>query len=100
MSDSLATLWTIACQSLLSMGCPRQEYWSGLPFPSPGDLADPGIEPASPELTGRFFYHGAACKALSATKCKLVNSSKFYLPYKIVLLDYFLSSKRSTSMII
>ena len=37
------------------MGFPRQEYWSRLPFPSPGDLPDPGIEPVSPALAGRFF---------------------------------------------
>ena len=43
-----ATLWTIAHQALLSMGFSRQDYWSGLPFPSPGDLPDPGIEPRSP----------------------------------------------------
>ena len=42
---TLATLWTVACQPPLSMGFSRQEYWSGLPFPSPGDLPDPGIEP-------------------------------------------------------
>ena len=36
-------------------GFPRQEYWGGLPFPSPGDLPDPGIKPASPALSGRFF---------------------------------------------
>ena len=46
MSDS-PTLWIVACQAPLSMGFLRQEYWSGLPFPSPGDLPDPGIEPAS-----------------------------------------------------
>ena len=40
-----ATPWTIAHQAPLSMGFSRQEYWSGLPFPSPGDLPDPGIEP-------------------------------------------------------
>ena len=45
-----ATLWTVACQAPLSMGFSRQEYWSGLPFPSPGDLPDPGIEPGSPAL--------------------------------------------------
>ena len=39
-----ATLWTIACQAFLSMGFSRQEYWSELPFPSPGDFPDPGIE--------------------------------------------------------
>ena len=44
------TLWTVACQAPLSMGFPRQEYWSGLPFPSPGDLPDPGMEPRSPAL--------------------------------------------------
>ena len=41
------TIWTIACQAPLSMEFSRQEYWSGLPFPSPGDLSNPGIELAS-----------------------------------------------------
>ena len=41
------TPWTVTYQDPLSMGFSRQEYWSGLPFPSPGDLADPGIEPRS-----------------------------------------------------
>ena len=45
-----ATPWTVARQAPLSMGFSRQEYWSGLPFPSPGDLPDPGIEPRSPTL--------------------------------------------------
>ena len=45
-----ATPWTVARQAPLSMGFPRQEYWSGLPFPSPGDLPNPGIEPGSPAL--------------------------------------------------
>ena len=45
-----ATPRTVAYQALLSMGFSRQEYWSGLPFPSPGDLPDPGIEPRSPEF--------------------------------------------------
>ena len=52
------TLWTIACQTPLSTGFLRQEYWSGLLSPSPGDLPDPGIEPASLmslALAGRFF---------------------------------------------
>ena len=44
------TPWTVACQAPLSMGFSRQEYWSGLPFPSPGDLPDPGIKPRSPAL--------------------------------------------------
>ena len=44
------TLWTVACQVPLSMGFSRQENWSGLPFPSPGDLPNPGIKPGSPAL--------------------------------------------------
>ena len=44
------TPWTVAYQAPPSMGFSRQEYWSGLPFPSPGDLPDPGIEPRSPAL--------------------------------------------------
>ena len=54
MFDSFATLQTIAHQAPLFMGFPRQGYWSGLLFPSPGDLPDPG-EPISPALAGRFF---------------------------------------------
>ena len=53
----------------LSMGFSRQEYWSGLPYPSPGDLPDPGIEPtslSSPASVGRFFTPGATCKAPSS----------------------------------
>ena len=52
------TPWTVACQALLSMQFARQEYWSGLPFPSPGDLLDPGIKLASlvsPALADGFF---------------------------------------------
>ena len=54
----IVALWTAAHQVPLSMGFSRQEYWSGLPFPTPGDLPDPGLEPASPvppALAGGFF---------------------------------------------
>ena len=50
LRPTLATPWTVACQAPLSMEFSRQEYWSELPFPSPGDLPDPGIEPGSPAL--------------------------------------------------
>ena len=50
MSDSFATPWTVAHQASLSMGFPKREYLSGLPFPPLGDLANPGIEPSSPAL--------------------------------------------------
>ena len=49
------TPWIAACQVILSMGFPREEYWSGFPFPSPGEPLDPGIKLASPELAGKFF---------------------------------------------
>ena len=49
------TAWTVTHQSPLSVGFPRQEYWSGLPCPRPRDLPDPGIEPTSPALAGGFF---------------------------------------------
>ena len=55
-----ATPWTVACQSPLSMEFPRQEYWSGYPFPSPRDLPDPGIEHVSSYISwiGRqILYH-------------------------------------------
>ena len=52
------TPWTVAHQAPLCIGFSRQEYWRGLPFPPPGDLADPGMEPTppvSPALAGKFF---------------------------------------------
>ena len=55
MSSSSATPWTMACRVPLSMGFLRQEYWSRLPFPSPGELPDPGIKPVSHSLAGGFF---------------------------------------------
>ena len=57
-----ATLWTVARQALLSMGFSRQEYWSGFPFPPPGDLPDPGMELTSlmsPALAGSFLTTSA-----------------------------------------
>ena len=55
MSESCDPMACIACQTPLMMGFSRQEYWSGLPFPSPRDLPNPGVEPVSPELAGGFF---------------------------------------------
>ena len=51
-----ATLWTVALQAPLCMGFSRQEYWSGLPCPPPGDLPNPGIEPTSPWLLHCIFF--------------------------------------------
>ena len=61
-----AALWTVGHQAPLSMGFPRQEHWSGVPFPSPGDLPDPEIELASltgPELADGFFTTSIPWKA-------------------------------------
>ena len=55
MSNSFGTPRTVACQAPLSVGFPRQEYWRGLPFPSPGDLLYLGTEPAFSALVGGFF---------------------------------------------
>ena len=63
------TPWTVAHQTLLSMEFSRQEYWSWWPFPTPGDLLDPGTEATflvSPALAGQFFtYHCTTCETLS-----------------------------------
>ena len=67
MFDSV-TPWTVARQALLFMEFSRQEYWSGLPFPSPGDLPDPGIEPelpVFPALAGGFFTTELPGKSLT-----------------------------------
>ena len=55
VSDSLVTPWTVARQVPLSIGFPRQEYWSRLSLPPPGDLPNPGTEPASLALAGRYL---------------------------------------------
>ena len=73
------TLWTVAPQALLSMGFSRQEYWSRLPFPPPGDLPNPRIKPASPgspASAGRFFTTGAAKSLQSClTLCDPIDGS-------------------------
>ena len=56
------TLWTVARQAPLSMGFSRQEYWNGLPFPPPGDLPDPRIEPMTPTLQASSFLSEPAGK--------------------------------------
>ena len=74
VSDS-ATLWTIDRQTSLSMEFSRQEYWSGLPCPPPGDLPDPGIKLASllsPVLAGGFFTTSATWEAHFSVGCFLI----------------------------
>ena len=71
------TLWTIAHQGPLPQGFSRQEYWSGLPCPPPGDLPDPGIEPVpimSPALAGRFFTTSATWEACENSEKSVICS--------------------------
>ena len=79
VSDTFATPWTVAHQAPLSIAFPRQEYWSGLPLPPPGDLSDPRIEtpPASPALAGRFTTSWAAGEAPFPQSSKLRSTTIF-----------------------
>ena len=63
LCPTLAILEIVAHQAPLSMGFSRQIYWSGLPWPPPGDLPNPGIEPTSPALAGGFFNTSATWEA-------------------------------------
>ena len=79
MSDS-ATPWTAACQAPVSMEFSRQEYWSGLPFPPPGDLPNPGIEPVSPTspaLAGRVFTTESLGKSATRHRRNLIKQGAF-----------------------
>ena len=66
-----ATPWSVACQAPLAMGLPRQEYWSGLPCLPPRDLPDPGMEPTSPALAGRFLPEPAGKPKIRNHKNKI-----------------------------
>ena len=85
-----ATPWTVAYKSPLSMEFSRQEYWSGLPFPSPGDLPDPGIKPMSPALQADALPSEISGKPLSLPNSKPTSISsttlydtKIYISYKL-----------------
>ena len=85
------TLWTIALQAPLSMGFSRQECWSGLPCPPPGDLPDPGTEPLSlmsPALTGGFFTTSATWEAPSPIPFLQLSTSGSLVPESPPLLIF------------
>ena len=79
----------VACQALLLMGFPRQEYWSGLPFPSPGDLPDPVIKPISPTLAGRFLTtKPPGCVCVCVCVCDAIRlRKKINLGRRMAVLD-------------
>ena len=81
----VAALWTVACQASLSMGFSRQEYWSGLPFPPPRDLPDPGIFSCISCIARQILYHGATWEAY-----QLCQSVPFSLhPHRHVVCCHF-----------
>ena len=93
-----ATPWTVARQASLSMGFSRQEYWSGLPFPPPGNLPSPGIEPTlltSPLLADGFFTTSAAWEALSYVRS--LNNLEFIF---VVVLSFFFFFSRIRDFLI
>ena len=97
------TQWTVAHQAPLSMDYSRQEYWSGLPFPSPEDLLDPGIKPVSLgflELAGRFFTtkpHGKPINPVSQANLGNFLDSLVVIPYVIYYLLYLRSASKPRS---
>ena len=96
---TLSTLWIIAYRALLSVGFSKQEYWSGLPCPSPGDLPHPGIQPVSlvsPALAGRFFTTSPVC-GLSACHSQPSRNIRvkllFFFSLVLLLLSELVESK-------
>ena len=80
VSDFFVAPWAVACQAPLSVGFPRQEYWSGLPFPPPGHLPSPGIELMSSALAGGFFTlepPGKPCGHVTTTQMSSPFLSQF-----------------------
>ena len=97
VSNSFVTLGTVACQAPLSMGFSRQEHWSGLPSPPPGDLPDPGIKsmsPVVPALAGRFFITEAqrsrVCVCVCVCVCIHSINNIEYVYSSIIILESFL----------
>ena len=76
-------------QAPLSIGFPRQEYWSGLPFPSPGDLPNPGIKPDPPALAGRFYTVPPGNLNVKKKKIEISFNSLASKPYSNYCLDHY-----------
>ena len=99
MSNSLWPPWTVACQAPLSMEFSWQKYWSGLPFPFPGGLPNPGIKPESlesPELTGKFFTTVPSGKSLLTLKFILLSLHLYFYTFsKHFLSELSLHEKNS-----
>ena len=95
------TRWTPAHQAPLSMGFSRQEYWTGMPFPSPGDLPDPGIKPTSLYIssTGRWvlYHHLPPGKPVSVIIAKRYKDVRIQKSFSVVALSTFPASLPSST---
>ena len=88
MFNSLTSWTEVACQAPLSMQFSRQEYWSSLPFPTPGDLPDPGVKPtspASPAFAGEFFTTEHSGKPTKGTYLNIIKVTDDKLTSNIIL---------------
>ena len=85
--SSFANSWTVARQAPVSMRFSRQQYWSKLPFPSPGDLPDPAVEPTSPALAGGFFITEPPRKPQRQDK-EVVNMETKLFQIQIIFLQW------------
>ena len=98
---TLCNLWTVAFQAPLSMGFSRQEHWSGLPFPSPEDLTNPGTEPTSfmsPAVAGSFFTTSATWTTAQNSISIEKERNKYYdfslsLPYNLLSIPFYGGSR-------
>ena len=79
---TLGTPWTVARQVPLSMGFPRQEYWSGLPFPSPGDLPDPRMESMSPAFQAGFLHKHTSVQLVQSLRCVRLFATPWTVAYQ------------------
>ena len=96
-----ATPWTVACQASLSMGFSRQEYWSGLPFPSPGALPNPGIKPEFPALQADSLPSEPQGSP-SPQKCIIIQTQKstyYVIPFCICGDDHIVFLFQSVDMV-
>ena len=91
------TPWTVAHQAPLSMEFSRQEYWSGLPFPSPEDLPDPGIDPRSPALQADSLLTESPGKPINVCKTYSISPS-FTFDMRIYVLFFFFTVSLAGSL--
>ena len=93
MSDSCDLIDTGSCQAPLSMGFSRQEYWSGLPFPPPGDVPDPGIETRSPALQADSLPTELGGKPLVASPGKAFKGCTYCLIMIVISIRHIIMCK-------